>query len=379
MDKKKRRILVVDDEALIAMDTSAQLTRHGYEVVTAYRGEEAVAMAAGDPAVDLVLMDIDLGEGMDGTAAATEILSRRELPIIFLSSHREQEIVRRVRDITRYGYIVKGTGDLVLASSVEMAFDLFDAHRRAREGEERYRSLVESIREVIYEIDERGTILFISPAVTTIFGYDPSALLGRNAMEFVHPDDQELLRTRIPLAGAAGPSVYRFLTSSGAYRWVTTHTRQVPGVAGRSLGSLVDITELKEAEQARERSERRQERAELIAGVGNWEFDLNRHLVYASKGARELYGLEEREWSIEEVQTVPLPEYRALLDRALDDLVSRNIPYQVRFKIRRPTDGRILDIRSIAEFDRERNVVFGVIQNVTKQNPPQAELGGSLD
>jgi len=379
VDEPKKRILVVDDEAIIAMDTSAQLRRHGYETVVVYRGDEAIAAATSDSSIDLVLLDIDLGEGMDGTAAATEILSRRELPILFLTSHREQEMVRRVRDITRYGYVVKGTGDFVLISSIEMALDLFDAHRRAREGEERYRSLVESIREIIYEVDLEGIIRFVSPAVTTIFGYDPAALTGRNAMEFVHPDDRELLRTRIPLAGADGPSVYRFLTSTGEYRWVTTHTRAVPGSPGRARGSLVDITELKEAEQARNRSEQRQERAELIAGVGNWEFDLGNRRVYASAGARELYGIENREWNIPEIQTVPLPEYRDMLDHALTDLVTSDVPYDVRFRIRRPSDGRIVEIRSLAEYDRERNTVFGVIQDVTKQNRVQTELRESLD
>ena len=52
------------------------------------------------------------------------------MPIVFLTSHAERETVERVRGITRYGYVVKDSGDFVLQSSIEMAFELFGAHRR---------------------------------------------------------------------------------------------------------------------------------------------------------------------------------------------------------------------------------------------------------
>ncbi len=370
---------MVDDNAIIALDTAVRLRQYGYDAVTSFSGDEAVTKVANDPSIELVVMDIDLGAGMDGTEAAAAILRVRNLPIVFLTSHSEQEMVRRVRDVTRYGYIVKGTGDFVLTSSIEMAFDLFDAHQQAREGEERYRSLVESIREVIYEIDAEGRILFVSKAVRNYFGYEPDELIGRSAGEFVHPNDLQSLSARIPLAGSAGPSVYRFRTKSGEYRWVQTHTRPVPGSPARALGALVDITELKRAEEARVITEGRQERAELIARVGNWEFDLTTRTVYASMGARELYGIEDREWTISEVQEIPLPEYRPILDSAMADLVAGTRPYEVEFKIRRRGDGRILDIRSIAEYDRERNRVFGVIEDVTEQNRTQAALRESRD
>ncbi|HUX12989.1 MAG TPA: PAS domain S-box protein [Spirochaetia bacterium] len=379
MKNGRRSILVVDDNAIIALDTAERLKKFGYNAITSFSGDDAVTKVAEEPSLELVLMDIDLGAGMDGTQAAAAILRMRELPIVFLTSHSEQEMVRKVRDVTRYGYVVKGTGDFVLTSSIEMAFDLFEAHQQAREGEERYRSLVESIREVIYEIDADGRILFISAAVRNDFGYDPEELKGRSADEFVHPDDLASLSARIPLAGSAGPSVYRFRTKDGQYRWVRTHTRPFPGLSGRSLGALVDITELKRAEEARLITEGRQERAELIARVGNWEFDLNTGTVYASKGARELYGIEDREWAITEVQMIPLPEYRPILDTAMRDLVAGTKPYEVEFKIRHRGDDRILDIRSIAEYDRERNRVFGVIEDVTEQNRIQAALRESRD
>jgi DNA-binding NarL/FixJ family response regulator len=87
---------------------------------------------ARDGSIKLILMDIDLGRGMDGPEAARRILALRRLPIVFCTSHSEKEYVDRVKEITRYGYIIKNSGDFVLRSSIEMAFELFDAHDRVQ-------------------------------------------------------------------------------------------------------------------------------------------------------------------------------------------------------------------------------------------------------
>ena len=76
MTRKNKTILLVEDEALIAMDEARMLEGYGYAVIIAYSGEEAVAAAKSNPAIDLILMDIDLGPGMDGTGAAEEYIER---------------------------------------------------------------------------------------------------------------------------------------------------------------------------------------------------------------------------------------------------------------------------------------------------------------
>ena len=66
-------------------------------------------------------MDIDLGDGIDGTEAARLILSQRELPIVFLTGHAEREMVHRVNGITRYGCVLQGSGEFVLIKTVNAA------------------------------------------------------------------------------------------------------------------------------------------------------------------------------------------------------------------------------------------------------------------
>jgi CheY-like chemotaxis protein len=107
-----KTILLVEDEALIAMQEARQLQKEGYSVVTVYSGEDAIAtVQAAATSIDLILMDIDLGQGrVDGTQAVQTILQAQDIPIVFLSSHTEPEIVERTEQITSYGYVVKTLG-----------------------------------------------------------------------------------------------------------------------------------------------------------------------------------------------------------------------------------------------------------------------------
>lgn len=121
-------ILLVEDEALIALSEKAQLERYGYRVFHSLTGEAAVEIALKDQTTDLVLMDIDLGNGIDGTEAARQILAGRTVPLIFVSSHTDRAIVERTEGITSYGYVVKNSGITVLDAAIKMAFRLYAAN-----------------------------------------------------------------------------------------------------------------------------------------------------------------------------------------------------------------------------------------------------------
>jgi len=123
----KKSILLVEDEAILGMLQKATLEKYGYCVTTVNSGEKAVEYINNNLSIDLILMDIDLGRGIDGTQAAEHILSNHDIPIIFLSSHTEPEIVEKTEKITSYGYVVKNSTITVLDASIKMAFKLFDA------------------------------------------------------------------------------------------------------------------------------------------------------------------------------------------------------------------------------------------------------------
>jgi two-component system cell cycle sensor histidine kinase/response regulator CckA len=146
------------------------------------------------------------------------------------------------------------------------------------------------------------------------------------------------------------------------------------GVIRGICGMITEITARKAVEEELGLSRNRLSRAEIISRSGNWEFDLEANRVFASAGARRIYGFLDAEWTIPEVQKIPLPEYRDMLDQALWGLINENHPYNLEFKIRRPDTGEIVDIHSVAEYDRHRKVVFGVIRDITEYRRTEQDL-----
>ena len=146
-------ILLVEDEHIIALAEQQTLARNGYDVIHASNGASAVEHASSDKSIDLILMDINLGDGIDGAEAARQILANRDIPILFLSSHSDREIVERVKDITGYGFVVKSAGEFVLLESISTAFELHAARQDAEHLRQRYQSLFDNASDAVLVVD----------------------------------------------------------------------------------------------------------------------------------------------------------------------------------------------------------------------------------
>lgn len=124
---------------------------------------------------------------------------------------------------------------------------------------------------------------------------------------------------------------------------------------------------LRKIEAAKELSDNQIDlkRAQSLAQLGSWRFDLKTGKITASEEARNIYGVGKTELTIETIQAAPLPQYREYLDIRLKNLIAKGTPYDVEFQIRRPSDDAIHHIHSIAEYDAERDIVLGTIQDIT--------------
>jgi len=140
------------------------------------------------------------------------------------------------------------------------------------------------------------------------------------------------------------------------------------------MDSVWKIVQRKKTEEAITMSEARLRRAELASRSGNWELHLDSQIVYASEGARIVYGLNKNQVDYSLIKTIPLPEYRTLLNEAMKKLVEDNIPYDIEFKIRIADTGIIKDIHSLAILDKEKQTVFGIIQDVSVQKRTEEAL-----
>jgi DNA-binding response OmpR family regulator len=117
---RRPRVLIVEDDALIGLYEERTLSALGYEVERATNAREALRLAGEAGAGhDLVLMDIDLGEGMDGIEAAFELRKYSEAPILFLSSMSEAEVAARAEGLGAWSFFPKGVGAAALARRIE--------------------------------------------------------------------------------------------------------------------------------------------------------------------------------------------------------------------------------------------------------------------
>ena len=156
----KKRIMVVEDEGITAMRIQSSLEEMGYAVTsTAFSGVEAVKKAAEDKP-DLVLMDIVLHGKMDGVEAAGKIHFLFNIPVVYLTAHTDEKMLKRIKKTEPFGYIVKPFDERELHVAVEIALYKKRMDRKLKENEKELRKhreqLMELVEERTSELQERN-------------------------------------------------------------------------------------------------------------------------------------------------------------------------------------------------------------------------------
>jgi PAS domain S-box-containing protein len=182
---EKKRILIVDDEVLIADQLAAFLESRGYATMRTGSGEKTIRMLEDGFHPDLILMDIDLGRGrMDGTETARRVYQICDVPVVFHSCHSDEATINKTKSVSKYGIIDKVPGNEVfLLATIEMAFSLHEANRKLRESEERFRSLFENSALGIYRTTPGGRILLANVTLVRMLGYESFEELATRNLE----------------------------------------------------------------------------------------------------------------------------------------------------------------------------------------------------
>ncbi len=264
---KQKNILLVEDQILIAMNESFQLRQHGYNVIHVLSGEKAIdTVQKANESFDLILMDIDLGRGIDGTQAAQEIQKEHNIPVLFLSSHTEKDVVEKTEKITSYGYVAKNSGITVLDASIKMAFKLFEAHKNIskqqdalQQSEHTFRGAFETAAHGMAIVDLDGSFLKTNQAFCDIVGYDKNELQKINFQSITHLDDLDAdLKSLQGLISGVQKSYRmekRYIHKSGHAVWALLSVSLVSDKNNKPINFVsqaIDINRRKLAEQQNE-------------------------------------------------------------------------------------------------------------------------------
>ncbi len=192
------RILIVEDESIVALNLTKRLTEAGYAIVTIVATGEAAIQAAGETQPDLILMDIRLKGEMDGIEAATQIRDRYNIPIIYLTAYADQNTLQRAKVTQPYGYILKPFETRELRSAIELALYKHRTEAVLQAREEWLSTTLASIGNGVITTDQLGQITFINPMAAKLTGWQLAEALGQEIQVVFRINDQ-VTGDRVPI------------------------------------------------------------------------------------------------------------------------------------------------------------------------------------
>jgi PAS domain S-box-containing protein len=181
------RVLIAEDEAVIALDIKNRIISFGYQVVgIAATAEECIKLAS-DTKPDLVLMDIILRGNTTGITAA-EILKRDyDLRVIFLTAHTDDATIAKAKLTEPLGFIIKPFEAKEIKTTLEIALYKAKMERQLAESELRYRTLVLTATDGVLTLDENGIVTSVNNKAIELFGYYEAEIVG-SSIKKILPD-----------------------------------------------------------------------------------------------------------------------------------------------------------------------------------------------
>lgn len=179
------RILIVEDERIIALDLKRRLERFGYQVVgMAAEANDAIELASSE-LPDLVLMDIMLSSGSDGITAATEIRRRHRIPVIFLTAYADETTIQRAKIAEPVGYVLKPFKERELHTTIDIGLYKSRVERELLRQERLFSSILRSAGDAIVAADSDGVIQFMNPVAETLTGWREDEARGQQVNQII--------------------------------------------------------------------------------------------------------------------------------------------------------------------------------------------------
>lgn len=232
------RILVVEDENIVALDLRERLEGLGYRVC----GMEAT----GDGAIgaverlhpDLILMDIRLKGALDGIEAAQTIVLRGDFPVVFLTAYSEDRTIERARRTAPYGYILKPVQDRELDVTIRMALSKHDMDREVRAAKRWFETLIAALPDGVIATDRHGLVQLLNPAAERLTGWTAHEAEGNAVDEVAVTAPVDVLPERQALHDS------NLVARNGMVTPVNLEVQPIRGEAGKGMGFVYLVRDM---------------------------------------------------------------------------------------------------------------------------------------
>ncbi len=176
---KKTKILVVEDEIIVARDIRNMLVGLGYEVTGVVPGARAAIQKAQETDPDIVLMDVMLQGKVTGVEAAEKIYTDFSIPVVYLTAYADSTTVQRAKKTEPFGYIIKPFEERELQTTIEIALYKYKMQMKLKERERRLYTILKSIGDGVIATDKNGSITFMNPLAEILTGWKLDLALDR--------------------------------------------------------------------------------------------------------------------------------------------------------------------------------------------------------
>lgn len=205
--KVQKRIQIVEDEAVVAMELTMLLENFGFEVTgTAVSGDQALHLAD-ERRPDLIVMDIWINGDIDGIETARRIRERHDVPVLFLTAYGDEATLARALDVAPYGYLIKPYRPEELRASIKVVLQKHETETRLRQNERWFSRTLNCLGEGIIATETDGRIRLMNPVAERLTGQTAAQATGR-AIE-------EVFTLLEPDTGRARPNPLRRALDNG--------------------------------------------------------------------------------------------------------------------------------------------------------------------
>lgn len=216
----KKTILLVENELVTASLANRFNEKTDYQLFCVHSGIEAIEIVLKNQNIDLILMDIDLNEGLNGLETSFLILKESDIPILYLSSWTEATIDTEILQATTYGYVHKDSDISTIDASIQKALKLFQENKKLKECKDKYKFLYETIRDGTICVDLNGYIIESNAVFQKMTGYsgDELRLLTYHDItpEKWHENESKVVSEQLLVRGFTDPYEKEYRRKDGS-------------------------------------------------------------------------------------------------------------------------------------------------------------------